>query len=62
MKGVSGKQLNDIYIAAWKLGLKSTYYFRTLSASQVEKSTLDAKKYGYTQKRQYETQESAAAS
>ncbi len=61
MKGVSGKQLNDIYIAAWKLGLKCTYYFRTLSASQVEKSTLDAKKYGYTQKRQYETQESAAA-
>lgn len=57
MKGVSGKLLNDIYMTAWKLGLKCTYYLRTLGASQVEKSTLDAKKYGYTQKRQYENQE-----
>jgi ribonucleoside-diphosphate reductase alpha chain len=59
MKGVSGKLLNDIYMTAWKLGLKCTYYLRTLGASQIEKSTLDAKKYGYTQKRQYENQESA---
>ena len=55
MRGVSGKKLNDIYIKAWKLGLKTTYYLRTLAASQVEKSTLDAKKFGYTQKRAYET-------
>ena len=53
MKGVSGKILNDIYITAWKLGLKSTYYLRTLGASQIEKSTLDAKKFGFTQKREY---------
>lgn len=51
MKGVSGQKLNDIYMEAWKSGLKSTYYLRTLGASQIEKSTLDAKKYGYTQKR-----------
>ena len=53
MKGVSGKLLNDIYIHAWKKGLKSTYYLRTLGASQIEKSTLDAKKFGFTQKREY---------
>lgn len=50
MKGVSGKKLNAIYIAGWKAGLKTFYYLRTLGASQIEKSTLDAKKFGYTQK------------
>ncbi len=53
MKGVSGKKLSDIYLIAWKLGLKATYYLRTLAASQIEKSTLDAKKFGFTQKRTY---------
>ncbi|MFW6212373.1 MAG: ribonucleoside-diphosphate reductase subunit alpha [Spirochaetota bacterium] len=51
MRGASGKKLHDIYTAAWECGLKTTYYLRTLGASQIEKSTLDAKKYGYTQKR-----------
>ena len=51
MKGVSGQKLNEIYFAAWEKGLKTTYYLRTLGASQVEKSTLDASKFGYTQKR-----------
>jgi ribonucleoside-diphosphate reductase alpha chain len=54
MQGVSGKLLNDIYLTAWRLGLKTTYYLRTLAATQVEKSTLDAKKFGYTQKRVYD--------
>jgi ribonucleoside-diphosphate reductase alpha chain len=53
MKGVSGKKLGQIYISAWKAGLKTTYYLRTLGASQIEKSTLDAKKFGFTQKREY---------
>ncbi|MEM9558204.1 MAG: ribonucleoside-diphosphate reductase subunit alpha [Acidobacteriota bacterium] len=53
MKGTSGKKLSEIYTAAWKLGLKTTYYLRTLAATQIEKSTLDASKYGYTQKREY---------
>lgn len=57
MKGVSGKQLHDIYMSAWKLGLKTTYYLRTLGASQIEKSTLDAKKFGFTQKREYSAKE-----
>ncbi|AHC16657.1 Ribonucleotide reductase of class Ia (aerobic), alpha subunit [Salinispira pacifica] len=51
MKGSSGKMLDTIYRSAWRMGLKTTYYLRTLAASQIEKSTLDAKVYGYTQKR-----------
>jgi ribonucleoside-diphosphate reductase alpha chain len=53
MKGASGKKLDEIYMAAWKMGLKTTYYLRTLAASQIEKSTLDAEKFGFTQKREY---------
>lgn len=61
MKGVSGKMLNDIYITAWKAGLKTTYYLRTLGASQIEKASLDANKFGFTQKRIYKTMDGAAA-
>jgi ribonucleoside-diphosphate reductase alpha chain len=57
MKGVSGKKLSAIYIAGWKAGLKTFYYLRTLGATQIEKSTLDAKKFGFTQKREYVTVE-----
>jgi ribonucleoside-diphosphate reductase alpha chain len=39
----SGKQISDIYVAAWRMGLKTTYYLRTLGASSIEKSTLDSK-------------------
>jgi len=60
MQGISGKKLNDIYMAAWKSGLKTTYYMRTMGASQIEKTTLDAKKFGYTQKRDYEAQMQSA--
>ena len=60
MQGVSGKKLSEIYTAAWKLGLKTTYYLRTLAASQIEKSTLDANKFGYTQKREYKKVEEGA--
>ena len=55
MKGVSGKKMSEVFLRGWHLGMKTFYYFRTLSASQIEKSTLDAKKYGYTQKREYTT-------
>ncbi|MCP5462176.1 MAG: ribonucleoside-diphosphate reductase subunit alpha [bacterium] len=55
MRGTSGKQLNDIYIAAWETGVKTTYYLRSLGASQIEKSTLDSAKFGFNQKRSYET-------
>lgn len=53
VQGASGKKLHDIYTTAWNYGLKTTYYLRSLGATQIEKSTLDAKKYGYTQKREY---------
>lgn len=53
LKGASGQKLNDVYVTAWKMGVKTTYYLRTLGASQIEKSTLDAKKYGFTQKRDF---------
>ena len=62
MKGTSGKKLADIYLTAWRLGLKTTYYLRSLAASQIEKSTLDASKYGFTQKRDYTEVVSADAS
>jgi ribonucleoside-diphosphate reductase alpha chain len=49
--GSSGKDLNDIYFQAWEMGLKTTYYLRTLAASQVEKSTVSTAEYGSTHKR-----------
>ncbi len=60
IKGTSGKLLSDVYLAAWRMGLKTTYYLRTLAASQVEKATLDAARYGYTQKREYSAVEAKA--
>ncbi|MGC2310327.1 MAG: ribonucleoside-diphosphate reductase subunit alpha [Candidatus Babeliaceae bacterium] len=53
-RSTSGQKMEAIYFTAWRLGLKTTYYYRTLGATQIEKSTLDAKVYGYTQKRSYE--------
>jgi ribonucleoside-diphosphate reductase alpha chain len=38
-KGTSLKYLNDIYMAAWEKGLKTTYYLRNRAASKIEKST-----------------------
>jgi len=40
---MSGKQISETYMAAWKMGLKTTYYLRTLGATSIEKSTLDTK-------------------
>lgn len=50
--GVTGKQLSDVYLAAWNSGLKTTYYLRSLAASQVEKSTIDTAEFGSTHRRQ----------
>ncbi len=36
----NGKKLDQLYRLAWKLGLKTTYYLRSRSATHVEKSTL----------------------
>jgi ribonucleoside-diphosphate reductase alpha chain len=53
LRGLSGSKLHDVYFRAWRSGLKTTYYLRTLGASQIEKSTLDTK-FGFTQKRSNE--------
>jgi ribonucleoside-diphosphate reductase alpha chain len=39
----NAKQLSDLYLYAYELGLKSTYYVRTKSANTIEKSTIDTK-------------------
>ncbi|MEG1042166.1 MAG: ribonucleoside-diphosphate reductase subunit alpha [Pseudomonas sp.] len=43
MAGASGKKLNDTYMLAWQRGLKTTYYLRTTSATQIEKSTVQSR-------------------
>ncbi len=49
--GSSGRELAGIYEYAWSLGLKTTYYLRSLGASQVEKSTVNAAEFGSTHTR-----------
>ncbi|HMR55034.1 MAG TPA: ribonucleoside-diphosphate reductase subunit alpha [Candidatus Doudnabacteria bacterium] len=46
--GTSGKDINDIYLFAWDMGVKTTYYLRTLAVSQVEKSTVSTSEMGST--------------
>ena len=41
-----GRKLSDMYFFAWEKGLKTTYYLRSLSATQVEKSTIDINRRG----------------
>lgn len=53
--GTDGELLDEVYREAWRHGLKTTYYLRTLAASQIEKSTLDMETYGKTQKRRLES-------
>lgn len=52
--GTSGKEISDIYMYAWELGLKTTYYLRTLAASGVEKSTVNTTEFGSTHVRKQE--------
>jgi ribonucleoside-diphosphate reductase alpha chain len=49
--GTSGRELSEIYFYAWKLGIKTTYYLRSLGASQVEKSTVSTTEFGSTHTR-----------
>ena len=37
----SGKKLDQLYRHAWKVGLKTTYYLRSLGATNTEKATID---------------------
>lgn len=43
MAGASGKKLHDTYLLAWMRGLKTTYYLRTTSATNIEKSTVQSR-------------------
>jgi ribonucleoside-diphosphate reductase alpha chain len=49
--GTSGRELSEAYFLAWEMGLKTTYYLRTLGASQVEKATVAATEFGSTHTR-----------
>ena len=42
----SGKKLHEMYMLAWHKGLKTTYYLRSLGATQIEKSTIDVNRRG----------------
>jgi ribonucleoside-diphosphate reductase alpha chain len=46
MSQPSGKKLHEMYMLAWTKGLKTTYYLRSLGATQIEKSTTDINKRG----------------
>jgi ribonucleoside-diphosphate reductase alpha chain len=43
MNTSSGRAISDMYMNAWQMGLKTTYYLRSLGATSVEKSTIDLK-------------------
>ncbi len=60
-RGSSGKEISEIYFYAWQMGLKTTYYLRTLAATQVEKSTISTKEFGSTHTRDHETKTEAPA-
>ena len=40
LKGISGKKLNACIFAAWRAGLKTTYYLRTLGATKLKNQPL----------------------
>ncbi|MFT5127009.1 MAG: ribonucleoside-diphosphate reductase alpha chain [Rhodothermales bacterium] len=42
----NGRKLSEMYQFAWRRGLKTTYYLRSLAATQIEKSTVDINKHG----------------
>jgi ribonucleoside-diphosphate reductase alpha chain len=42
----SGKKLDEMYFAAWRKGVKTTYYLRSMAATTIEKSTTDINKRG----------------
>jgi ribonucleoside-diphosphate reductase alpha chain len=49
-----------MYFFAWEAGLKTTYYLRTLGATQIEKSTVNINNYGVQPKWMKSKSESSA--
>ena len=41
-----GRKLHEMYFLAWRKGLKTTYYLRSVGATQVEKSNADVNRRG----------------
>ena len=61
------KTLSHMYRHAWRTGLKTTYYLRTLQASNIEKATVQVKRdkvkhYEKTVKQSYTEEEKNACS
>jgi len=58
------KVLSHMYRRAWHVGLKTTYYLRTLQASNVEKATVNNKKEvtGVASRKEFTTEEKLACS
>ena len=59
------KTLSHMYRAAWRKGLKTTYYLRTLQASNIEKATTNVKKevrHLQEEKREFTPEEKALCS
>ena len=44
MSEPSGAKLDSLYKLAWVRGLKTTYYLRSMGATHVEKSTMEAER------------------
>ncbi len=58
------KTLSHMYRRAWHVGLKTTYYLRTLQASNIEKATLQVKKdvSGVAGRKEYTAEEKMVCS
>jgi ribonucleoside-diphosphate reductase alpha chain len=55
VKGGSGRVLSDIYLAAWRLGLKTTYRLQTPAAVEVLEKAVDASEPGPRRRRESST-------
>lgn len=42
----SGPVLSEMYMTCWQKGLKTTYYLRSLAATQIEKASIDVNRHG----------------
>jgi len=56
------KALSHMYRAAWRQGLKTTYYLRTLGASNIEKATVSIKQEKAPSKKEFTDAEIKACS
>ncbi|HSH09114.1 MAG TPA: hypothetical protein VK995_01910, partial [Oceanipulchritudo sp.] len=56
------KTMSHMYRSAWHTGLKTTYYLRTLGASNIEKATVSIKQEATQAKKVYTEAERKACS